>query len=94
MSFTSSPQPLLGTSDTAHLDDIQQHGVSHLGPHSGMAEDNTELHTMAQITGDEDLEMRRPPYLHVSSTPTMTIENFRTDRITGYASRRNWRNQW
>lgn len=70
MSFTSSPQPLLGTSDITHPDDIQQHGVSHLGPHSGMAEDNTELHKMAQITEEEDFDLRRPPYLHVSSIST------------------------
>lgn len=66
MSFTSSPQPLLGTSDSTHTDDIRHHGISHLEPHSGMAEDNTELHKMAQITEDEDFDMRRPPYLQVS----------------------------
>lgn len=72
MSFTSSPQPLLGASDTVHPDDIQQHGVSHLGPHIGTAEDNAELHKMAQITEVDDFDMRRPPYLHVSSTSAMT----------------------
>lgn len=92
MSFTSGPQPLLGTPDSTHTGDIQQHGVSHVRPHSGMAEDNTELHKMAQITEVEDLEMRRPPYLHVSIT-TM-VSRTRTDENTGYVGWWHWRNQW
>lgn len=87
MSFNSGPQTLLGSSD------IGQHGVSQIRPHDGMAEDNAELHKMAQITDHEDFEMRRPPYLHVRVLST-NMMNSNTNGMIGHAGWRNWRHQW
>lgn len=60
MSYDPSPQPLLGSTE----DEYQYNG----GTHHGSAKDNTKLHEMAQITAvdEDDIEMKRPPYIHVS----------------------------
>ncbi len=68
MSFTTRPQSLLGSSDPAHSGGAQQHGNPQFGPPHGIGKDNADLHEMAEITAEEDLELKRPPYLHVSTT--------------------------
>jgi len=64
MSFTSRPQSLLGSSETGLAQNIHHDGDSQLGTNHGLSEDNSNLHKMAEITEFEDVEMKRPPYLH------------------------------
>jgi len=66
MSFTTRPQSLLGSSEPAHSDDTQQDGSLQLGTKHGVGKDNAGLHTMVEITAEDDWELKRPPYLHVS----------------------------
>lgn len=63
MSFTSGPQTILGSTESQN---DQQHAVLQFGTEHGLAEDNSELHKMVEITGNEDFEMKRPPYYQVS----------------------------
>ena len=85
MSFNHSPQPLLGSAEIEHSEDSQNHGGnSQLGPKHGRPEDNTEVHTMVEITADDDLELARPPYLQVRSNEIFDCDAPTDDEI-GYA---------
>lgn len=87
MSYNSSPQPLLGSAED---DDYRYHGAS---TKHGIAEDNTKLHEMAQITAaeDDDIEMKRPPYIHVSIWCSHDRIESRLITSAGYVCRRNRR---
>lgn len=67
MNLSSRPADLLGASDsntTKPEPDDFYNEPAHIESRHGMRTDNTNLHKMAEITEAEDVEMKRPPYLH------------------------------
>jgi hypothetical protein len=63
----SSSYPGSAVSDIAG----QHDGFAQPGTDFGLERENKRLRTMETLTEDEDLEMKRPPYLHVRPAPAV-----------------------
>lgn len=74
----------MGSADIEHTQDSQHGDGAQLGSKHGRPEDNTEVHTMVEITADDDLELARPPYLHVRFKKFFDCDAPTDDEI-GYA---------
>jgi hypothetical protein len=57
----TSTYPAASVSDVAG----QHDGFAQPGPDFGIERENKRLRTMETLAEDEDIEMKRPPYLHV-----------------------------
>jgi hypothetical protein len=57
----SSTYPAASVPDVAS----QHNGFAQPGPDFGIERENKRLRTMEALAEDEDIEMKRPPYLHV-----------------------------